>query len=584
MIDFRQLCRGVMITACLTGWSVLAIAGEKPGSLLKHLPPGGIAAVETSGLEPLMERVQTGKAYREFLESPAYRTWADSNPGKKFRGGQAVVEAQLGQDSWTLAKNYLGRRMSLAIYPPANRSQPDGVLLIEAKDAAAVAYLKEKLKPLLSLAGDAVTLSERPDGGWQVAYPGDNTAVLVDQWILSSNNPSLLEMTIQRLREPMAESLADDEQRRRMIHHMGAEHLVQGWVDLAWIQKQQGRRLLPEKLDNPLGSLLLGGLLELAANAPCAGLTLDVGEADFRLTVGAASSVKNLGAAHRGFFQTPETAEVVALPKLAGLLGGFSMYCDVQAWYQQREALLVPQLMPEFDKFETGLSNLLPGKDFGTEVLPLFGKRWTLVAAPQSFTHLGGKPGVQLPAFGLLIDLAKPEQGADLMQMLFQTITAIVNIEAGQKGRQPWVVTSETYRDVQISFAKYLDLPKGDSLPIAYNFQPAMARVGNRFLAATSRDFCRSLIDALTDEMASSRSAGAVDNLVLELSPTVAADLLLRNESLLLARSVQTGKSTDQAQTEIKTLLEFLNRLEPVRLRTLFDADTVRLELHGGWK
>lgn len=584
MSIFRRRWICLVATACLGFWSLTAFAEDKPGSLLRHLPAGGIATVEISGLGPLMDRVQSSDVYREFLKSPAYQTWSDSDPGKKFRGGQAIVEAQLGLDAWTIAKNYLGRRMAFAVYPPANRPQPDGVLLIETKDAAAVAYLKEKLKPLISLAGDKVTPSDRADGGWQLNLPDSNTAVLIDQWILTANNPSLLEMTIKHLREPANDSLANDEQRQQMLRHMGSEHLIQGWVDLAWIKQQHGKRLIPEKLDNPVGSLLLGGLFELTANSPYAGVTLDVGDADYRLAIGAAASVKNLGTAHQGFFQTADSPEVVALPKLAGMLGGFSLYRDVQAWYQQREALMVPQLMPEFDKFETGISNLLPGKDFGTEVLPLLGKRWTFVAAPQSFSHLGGKPGVQLPAFALLVDLAKPQEGADLMQMFFQTITAIVNIEAGQKGRQPWVVTSESYHDVQISFAKYLDLPKGDSLPMAYNFQPAMARVGNRFIATTSTELCRSLIDTLKGETAAAKPAGPTDNLVFELSPTVAADLLKLNESLVLARSVQSGKSTEQAQYEIKTALEFLKRLEPVRLRTLFDAETIRLELTGGWK
>lgn len=560
------------------------VSADQPSStLLRHLPAGGVAAVEVAGLAPLLERLQTSEAYQSYLSSPAYHAFVDSNPGKKLRGGQAILEAQLGQDVWSVAKNYLGRRIVLAIYPPTSRPQPDGVVVIEAKDASAVDYLREKLKPLVALAADKITPSDRPDGGWQLHLPDANMLVLINEWLVASNNPSLLELTLKQLREPPAESLADDENRRQMTAQLGEGHLIQGWINLEWIRRQQDKRLIPRQLDNPVGSLLLGGLLEIAEHSPYAGATVDVGERDFRIQLGVAGQVSRLDAAHQGYFQ-PADFPSLALPSLEKRLGGFTVYRDVQAWYQHRESLLIPQLMPEFDKFETGLSNLLPGKDFGTDVLPLFGRRWTFVAAPQSFAHLKGKPGMQLPAFGVVIDLARPDEGADLLQLFFQTLTTILNIEAGQKGRQSWVMSSETYRDVQLTFAKYLAAPEGDALPASFNFQPAMARVRDRFIAATSAELCRSLVDALTGEATASPSGGATENLVLELSPAVAAELLKANASLILARSVQSGKSTEQAQQEFATLIELLQRLEPIRLRTLFDDEAVRLELTGGWK
>ena len=179
-------------------------AAEPAQGLLNYLPAGGVAAVEVSGLEPLINRLESSEALQAYLKSPAYQTFRDSDRGKKFFAGKAIVEAQLGQNLWALGKNYFGRRMVLAIYPPANRPQPDAVLLIEAKDAAAIGYLKEKLTPLIALAGDKITPSDRPDGGWQLNPPEGNTAVLLDRWLLSSNNPSLLEFTIERLQSRKA--------------------------------------------------------------------------------------------------------------------------------------------------------------------------------------------------------------------------------------------------------------------------------------------------------------------------------------------------------------------------------------------
>ena len=64
---------------------------------------------------------------------------------------------------------------------------------------------------------------------------------------------------------------------------------------------------------------------------------------------------------------------------------------------------------------------------------------------------------MQLPAFAAVLDMTDPARGSDVFQLFFQTLGTIVNIEAGKQGRQPWVMSSESHRDIQVTFAKYLD-------------------------------------------------------------------------------------------------------------------------------
>ena len=97
----------------------------------------------------------------------------------------------------------------------------------------------------------------------------------------------------------------------------------------------------------------------------------------------------------------------------------------------------------------------------------------------------------------IIVELAQPDEGGALLQLLFQTLAAILNLEAGQQGRQPWVVTSETYHDVQVSYAQYLQKPSGEDLGIVFNFLPASARVGDRFILSSSLPLCKQLIDEL---------------------------------------------------------------------------------------
>ena len=221
--------------------------------------------------------------------------------------------------------------------------------------------------------------------------------------------------------------------------------------------------------------------------------------------------------------------------------------------------------------------------------LPLLTGRIALVSAPQDYSYLDGKPGVQIPAFALVIELAKPREGADIMNLVTQTILTITNLEASKQKRQPWVQSSESYQEIQINFARYLQRPKGDQLATSYNFQPASALVENRFIMSSSLGLCRQLIDALKKENAPLASAvdatrTAIPIFVQELSPSVVATLLDANSAVIHARNIQNGKTAEQSARELDGLCQLLKQLTTIRFDTVQYPDHMRLELHGGWK
>ena len=59
------------------------------------------------------------------------------------------------------------------------------------------------------------------------------------------------------------------------------------------------------------------------------------------------------------------------------------------------------------------------------------------------------------------------------------------------------MVTSETYHDVQVSYAQYLEKPSGEELGVVFNFLPASARVGDQFILSSSLTLCKQLVDEL---------------------------------------------------------------------------------------
>lgn len=564
-------------------------AEESQGdSLVRHFPTGALGTVEVAGLAGIIERIETSPALQAYLDSPLYEDILKTPPAKKGLAGKAILEAQLGMDLWKAAKTFLGDRIALAIYSGSDGGPPDGVLVVRVKDGSDLTKLYEKLSPLISLAGDQLTVAEE-EGNTTLRFKDGNRAILKDRWLVSGKNRDLVTQTLKNLLANADSGLTNETAWKSMSQQMGARHTIQVCVNLARITELKGGRLIPEKLDNPVVSLLYGGVLELATRSPYLGLTLDVGANSFTLQSAIAGKVSELDDAHQALVLDPAQPLIPLVPGVADRLGVISVSRNFVKWYKAREQLLEPKLQPEFDKFETGLATFLPGKDFAEDVLPLLTGRIALVSAPQDYSYLDGKPGVQIPAFALVIELAKPREGADIMNLVTQTILTITNLEASKQKRQPWVQSSESYQEIQINFARYLQRPKGDQLATSYNFQPASALVENRFIMSSSLGLCRQLIDALKKENAPLASAvdatrTAIPIFVQELSPSVVATLLDANSAVIHARNIQNGKTAEQSARELDGLCQLLKQLTTIRFDTVQYPDHMRLELHGGWK
>ena len=571
-------------------WADLAVT--TPDSLVAFLPEGAIGSLEVSQLGPLIERVETSGVLQMVLNSPQWREALKQDGLQQAMAGKAIAEGQLGMSLWQFAKTYLGDRIVLGVYPPAQPGgQPDGVIILRVDQAQSLTRLWDRLSPLLPLAGGKIRVGDPAGGGHLLTFEDGHQAVIRDRWVVISKIKPLLEQTLQNLAllESKSVGLTETAAWKQMATQLGTKHHAQLCINLARLTELAGHRFIPAKLDNPVFSLLFGGYLELAAGSPYLGMTLDIREHDFELRSTVAGDPTQLDAAHRPFVLEGESALQAEVPALKTPLNGFSLTRDYANWYRHREALLEAALLPNFDKFETGLAIFLAGRDFSEDVLPMLGQRLTLVSVPQSFAHLKGKPGVQLPGFALLFDLAKPTEANDLLNLVFQTVVLVSNLQATQEGRPTFVLSSESYRETQVAFAKYVKQPAGDGLPISYNFQPASARVGNRYIFATSLETCRQLIDTLKEDEASPQTirpipTEGVRDLFLDISPVVAADLLQRNEQVLHAQNLQQGKSAEQSKQELETLFQFLRQLTPVSFSSTRHVDRWVLELHGGWK
>jgi hypothetical protein len=565
--------------------AVLAQAKTEPGkagSLASAMPSGATAFAETSGLGRLLERIEHSSYLEQALESPQVQRLQKSSQYKKGDAARKIAETQLGMSLWQALEGLLRDRLAVAVYPKEANPAGNAVALLRGIDPNILAQIRQRLEPLLALVDQLDASDDATFGAKMISFKGQAFFALGDSWVAGASSRELLDRALGLFTGKEQGALADDAAFRAMADQMGSEHLVRAFVNTELLKKASGGRLGPEKLDNPLASIFLGGILELAAGSPFAGLALDVSDDRFVLKSAVAGDSRKLDEAHRVFFSDPAGPGTPDIPAVASIIAGFTFHLDFANWYRQREKLLAAQVLPNFDKFETGLATLLPGKDVGEDVIPLIGQNLTLVAAPQDFSHLDGRPGVKLPGFAVIIELAKPQEGGDLFQLFFQTFAAIINLQAGQQNNQPWVMTSETFNDVQISYGRYLKKPAGDQLPLVANFLPASARVENKFIISSSLGLCRQLVAELQKPAKTGERPNR--NLNFEFHPEALADILEANKEVFQARSIQQGADAKDAEREFATLVQLVRRFGALRLSTQVKPEGFQVQFEGSWK
>lgn len=577
------------------GFVSLLSAEKKVEPLLDAVPSGAIAFAETSGLGSLISAVKTSPIFQTLMESEQFQEMEATKEYQDFQNGVKLAEFMLRTELWEAGDKLFGGRVGLALYPGEDGSKGDFVFLLRPADPGVWAKQRIWTDPLLWFAADRIDEKRYNLGLKAYRLQGDDGPpvffVLHDEWMAVSSQQALLEKTIslqitnpgERLRRRLqqARPLAKDKAFESMARKVGDGHLARLLVDVQAISKAAGGRLgLPEKMDNPVGSLLLGGMLEMAAHSTEGTITIDTEDHGFALEVGFDGDPGKLDEQFQVFFSDPPKTGTQSLPEVPGLIGGFTFYRDLATWYRSRNELLIEAVLPEFDKFETGIGNLLPGKDMGEDVLPLLGHNMTFVSALQDYDHLGDEPGVKLPAFALIVDLKEADQATDIFQLFFQTFLSVLNFDAANQARQPWLIDLKMHNEVKVTTARYLENPEGKDLPIVFNFLPASARVGDKYIISSSLQLCEQLIDFYLQPESGKRRA---ENLNFEVRFGPLAKILAANSEHFEAQRVSEGRTVKQARADVALFLSILKGLDSFSTTTLANQEGFKLRVKGAF-
>ena len=570
-----------MVTRLLTASGVMMSMALLAAPLSQSMPAGAVAYAEMTGLGQKLQQLRDSDFFKTIMNSPQMEEAKEQENYTKAMAGKAFAEGYLAMDLWTAADKLLSD-MAVGVYFVEDGADPAPLMVLRMKDQEVWVKTRERLAPLVLLAGEKV---KREVKGELEYLTAENLQVVFHkEWAAASTDAALLEKGIASLTGKAKENVAANSSFQKMEKSMGKGQLLRVWSDLKYYREliPGGRMNLPEKYDDGFVSLVLSGIMELALKSDYVGLTLDVDDKGLKLNTGIDGKAAALGEKFGWFFSDPTKPGTKDVPAVKGLLGGMTIHRDIADWYDRREELMVEDLQAGFDQFESGVGNLFPGRDVGQDIIPAFGKSITLLAAEQTFDHLDGAPGIKLPGFAVIFDLNNPEDGA-MFQLLYQTVVTILNFAGAEDGnnmREPSVMTALVHNGTPINTVQYLKKPKGDRLDVTYNFMPASATVNGRYVFCSSLSLCKALVDQMKKPQDMKR---ANRNFNFELRPSAMVGLVKQNRRTLLAKSIQQGKPAVQARQEIKVLEDVLEFVKLIRFNTAVKPDGFQLQFNTQW-
>jgi hypothetical protein len=504
---------------------------------------------------------------------------------KEFAGLQVALsyfELQMNQEWPELLDSLAAGGLHLAW----DRQTQAPVLLARGSSSDALNHARETLFNMVRAhtheRGGPGLISERTHGDVAVHRLANAELAVVDEWLIASPHPRLMEQVIDRLLGDKAASLASHVGfQSSQASHEG--HTVWSWMDLSAIRAGgKAEPLFRGRADDFGGALVAGGILMALADAPQATLAVDLNRDHVKLVAALPGAFDSARTQDDYFFGAGNTGTAPPRLSVARRLGSICVYRDLAALWHVSPDILDDGVNAQLAKAESDLSNLFGGRSFSSEILAAVGPEVQLVFARQAYSP-AATPAIELPAAAAVFQLTSASESQRPLRIAFQTAMGFANIVAAQQGRPAWELSTHRNGDITVvsATAEPSDSSDAQYAHIPLNFSPAIAFVGDWMVLASTRE--------LADDLAGALSSGSNDaarttqshdpariNTSVEIEMPQLHRLLTANHGSLVARNMlEKGHGRTAAEQEIATLERLVSLLERVNL----DLKTLPAEL-----
>lgn len=446
--------------------------------------------------------------WKRAVGSPLYETVRGGPEYKQLRTGVNFLQAMTGLDVWDAAAAAVGDDACLALCQRKG-DKPALLVVVRHRDPERIRRVEEVLKKIHILAGQLV--DEKPDAektsefDGVTLWPSENKVVhaFVDQTLILSNDRATLERSL-KLRKGGKSALTRSPRFAQAVAAAPRDAPIWAMLDPRRLRTAGFLKNITGMLPNPLAALLFSDWADQVQSADSAVAWLAAPEGtrariEARLLLPANAS--------RPSGQDADDNAIDGLLAAAELPRGMAhltLHRRFGDWWSDREKTMTPEAVGEFTKFAGVMTTLIAGLDFSEEFLPQLRPGVQLLIARQTFDGQA-RPSPVLPAFALVMALRDPEKYGARLDSGATAALSVVNIQAAQNGQPQYLVDIDKYRGHRVTFTKYPETASQPSTQMAetprrgvrFNFAPAITRVGDRVIIATSLEMLHDIVDRI---------------------------------------------------------------------------------------
>lgn len=412
--------------------------------------------------------------------------------------------------------------------------------------------------------------------GIEAAAIGDKLFVaVIGNALVLSNRGEALKMAADLHLAKGGQSILDSKELAQARQLLPKQLHAWVWFNLQTLQQaKESQAAFQVYRDQPLLNMsLFGGPVDLIQRAPfvCAGLYQQ--DNRYVTTVRMPRGLHEMPDLVAPFFP-PEKARDNSLPLLEppGVLFSTSYYLDPARIWEHRQTLLNEKQRADLEKFEKNSGRFLGGNKLG-ELLGWAGPHQRVVVAQPRSSVYKKKPNQNIPAFAVVHDMRKPEESTRAADRILRGAALLATTQFRLK------LIEEDYKGIHLVSYRFPENREvaQDKENIRFAFSPTYAWVGDQFIASSTVELARDLIDVLQHEKAAKACPATWQAQMY--SSGLALGLKEIEDQLVTQAVLSQALSAAEARQQFQQFLDILQHLGTLQLETIYHPTDFRLNL-----
>lgn len=544
-------------------------------AVLRAVPESAEVVALVEKPHQLFDAVWDHELIREVRRSDVVQALYRSTNTRRLQQFLAYLEKELARDYRQLLEDLGGDGLFLA----ARFSRNPAVLVgVQGQDERLTkrftAMFSRLVEEELARQENPAALKQgnyRGQEGWRV---GPIRVVRLESMILLSNEESFLKEAVDRVLDGKTSTVAEKAyQECRKLLPPDTRAWV--WQDFkAALKVKDFAEGLKAAATDPFITLVLGGFVDVLRRTPsiCFGLAEEKGNWHARLAMPCGRNGMGARSTLLMPAKGPGSLPPLQVPRALAAAGG---YFDFGAFWTGRETIFNKKLAADLEKADRDLSKFL--KTSLGDLLQQAGTHYRLVAAEHGTFPYKTRPTTPLPAFGLVLEPIGP----DFARYAETGLRAAGLFGTFQYGLRMKEEDCRGHQLVSYFFKEGRQLAE-DPGNFRFNFSPCFAKVGDRFVVASTSELGKNMIETLVDGPKDKGHAATTRTMLF--GKGVAESLRVNQDPILVQTILSQGLPPAEARKQVLGLIDLVRRLGTVETTVVYEPNAFRLDLAWHYK